>query len=179
MRIISGKYKGKNILAPAGLPVRPTTDYGKTALFNILQSHFDFSQWNVLDLFAGTGNISYEFISRGIKSVTVVDEEPACTRFISETFKKLNASNGQIIKADVFKFLTQCKTQYDFIFADPPYNLPNATTLPGLIFSNNLLKSGSWFVLEHESGIDYAQYPNFKEYRHYGKVGFSIFEGKE
>jgi 16S rRNA (guanine966-N2)-methyltransferase len=176
VRIISGTYRGKNIIAPATLPVRPTTDYGKTALFNMVHSHFDHSQWSVLDLFAGTGNITYEFISRGVKSITAVDIEPACTRFISETLKKLNAANGNIIKADVFNFLSQCKTQYDFIFADPPYAMPEASKLPELIFTNNLLKPGAWFVLEHERSIDYSQHLHFKEYRHYGKVGFSIFE---
>ena len=141
----------------------------------MLQSHFDYSDWNVLDLFAGTGNISYEFISRGVKSITAVDEAPACVQFIGNTLKLLKASNGNAYKADVFKFIAQCKTQYDFIFADPPYGLPDTAKLPELVFAQNILKPNCWFVLEHENGVDYSQHAGFKEYRHYGKVGFSIF----
>ena len=176
MRIISGKFRGRNILAPKNLPVRPTTDFGKTALFNIINAHFDIPSLYVLDLFSGTGNITYEFLSREVNNITCVDKDNGCVRFINETLKKLGENTVPVIKADVFKFLEAGSHSYDFIFADPPYELDAAADLCKLIFEKNLLNKNGWFVLEHEWGKDYSQLAHFIETRHYGKVAFSVFK---
>lgn len=139
MRIISGIYKGRTILAPAKLPVRPTTDRAKEALFNYLQHRFDFEEISVLDLFAGTGNISYEFASRGCKNIVSVDQNAGCCRFIKETSDKLGIKTISINQADVFSWLQRNTSTFDLIFADPPYQLDKLKTLPGLIREKQLL----------------------------------------
>jgi 16S rRNA (guanine966-N2)-methyltransferase len=176
VRIISGKYKGRIIKAPGSLPARPTTDFAKTAIFNMLGNNFDMEDIIVLDLFAGLGSITYEFASRGAKSVTTVDLNFNSIRFIRETCDKLGISSVRAIKYDAFKFLKGVTEKYDVIFADPPYDMEESKTLPELVFNNDVLKSGGWFIFEHSEERDYSAFPSFKEKRNYGKVGFSIFQ---
>lgn len=177
MRIIGGEFKGRTFYPPAkNWPTRPTTDFAKEGLFNILMNHFEFEELKVLELFGGTGNHSYEFISRGCNDVTYVDNFGGCIAFVQETAKKLKIEDKiKIVKADVFKFIQRETEQYDYIFADPPYLLPTLNTIPGKIFEKKLLKEGGWFVLEHNSNHSFEKHPNFKEVRSYGKILLSIF----
>lgn len=175
MRIISGRYKRRIISPPKNLPVRPTTDMAKESLFNILGNYIDFSEKTALDLFAGTGNISYEFVSRGCGSVTSVDEDFGCIKFINKTAQKLEMKELQIVKQDVFRFLSNSKRKYDIIFADPPYKLDNIESISKLVLDNNLLNPDGWLILEHSRDLDLSASKNFYEHRKYGKVNFSFF----
>ncbi len=178
MRIISGKYKRRFIKPPKDLPVRPTTDLARESLFNILENKLELNGKEVLDLFSGTGAVSYEFISRGCKSVLAVDANYRCTQFIKKTASEFEMKDLSIIKGDVFKFLAKTHLTFDIIFADPPYELENLDTLPDLVFDNKLLKTDGIFVLEHPKVYDFSGHPNFLEHRKYGKVNFSFFENK-
>jgi 16S rRNA (guanine966-N2)-methyltransferase len=175
LRIISGNFKGRHINTPKNLPVRPTTDFAKTGLFNIINNNFEIDTLKVLDLFAGTGNISYEFVSRGTPDITCVDLNFQCVRFIQESLLTMKAPKAKVIKYDVFKFLKVCNETYDFIFADPPYDLEEAKTIPDLIFEKKLVRAGGWLVMEHSSDVHYKEHPHFKSERDYGKVAFTIF----
>ncbi len=175
MRIISGYLKGRRIVAPANLPVRPTTDMAKESLFNILNNRIDFEEVTVLDLFTGIGSISFEMVSRGAKQVTAVDLNFKCVEFINKKCKELEIDNMFAIRSDVFTFLQRTKTQYDVIFADPPYELPNLQEVPGLILEKNLLKEGGILIVEHPQSINFSDDPRLKEHRKYGKVNFSFF----
>jgi 16S rRNA (guanine(966)-N(2))-methyltransferase RsmD len=175
MRIISGNYKGKIITAPKNLPVRPTTDYAKTGLFNILRNRFNLTEVSFLDLFCGTGNISFEMISEGAASVLAVDAHAGCVVFANKIFKELNFETGRAIKADVFIYLMKLEEKFDIIFADPPYRMEGVSRLPDLIFENNLLNENGLFILEHQSKDDYSNHANFLEKRKYGNVGYSFF----
>jgi 16S rRNA (guanine(966)-N(2))-methyltransferase RsmD len=174
MRIIQGKNKGRHIQAPASLPARPTTDLGKESLFNILNNYFHFDRITVLDLFAGTGNISYEFASRGAISVTTVDNYQGCADFIRKTAEKLQFDNISVIRGDAFSFVERARQQFDIIFADPPYDLKGLELIVKHVFANQLLKSDGWLVLEHNRGYDFSQHPNFYEHRKYGKLNFTF-----
>lgn len=174
MRIIGGKYKGKNIIAPKNLPVRPTTDFAKESLFNILNNRIDFEDCKLLELFAGTGNIGYEFASRGCKDITSVDVNFQCIQFIKRMNRELQFNN-RIIRSEAMRFLKQCKEQYNFIFADPPYQMEGIESIPTLVFEKELLKPESILVVEHEKHLDFSDYPNFQENRQYGRVNFSFF----
>ncbi|MDR3047233.1 MAG: 16S rRNA (guanine(966)-N(2))-methyltransferase RsmD, partial [Bacteroidales bacterium] len=149
MRIIAGKNKGRHIITPQNLPVRPTTDLGKESLFNILNNYFNFDRIVVCDLFAGTGNLSYEFASRGALSVVSVEQNHACAEFIKKNLNTLQYNNVTVVKGDVFHFLERSRQSFDIIFADPPYNLSNIEKIIELVFKNNLLKLNGWLVLEH------------------------------
>lgn len=175
MRIIRGKHQRKQIVAPANLPVRPTTDMAKESLFNIIENYYDFEEIEVLDLFAGTGNISYELASRGCPKVVSVDHDFGCVKFIRETANKLNMKELLVVRSDVFRFLGTHKMKYDLIFADPPYDCEQYNELVQLIFDNNLLKENGMFVLEHDKYQNFEEHPHFMEQRHYGKVNFSFF----
>jgi len=175
MRIIQGKNKSRQIQAPANLPVRPTTDLGKESLFNILNNYFHFDRISVLDLFAGTGNISYEFASRGALSVIAVDNHQGCTDFIRKTAEKLNFDNITVIRGDAFSFVEKSRQQFDIIFADPPYDLKGIEIIVENVFSNQLLKPSGWLVLEHPKTYDFEQHSNFYEHRKYGKLNFTFF----
>jgi len=176
MRIISGKYKGKTLVAPKNLPVRPTTDFGKEGLFNIIGSEFDFDDLTVLDLFSGTGNIAYEFASRDAKSITCIDQNYHCVSFIKKTIRELSFSTIKVFKNDVFKYLKKYPEQFDIIFADPPYNLKNINQIPELVFENNLITENGWLIVEHDKRTDISDHPNFVIARKYGNVNFSIFQ---
>ena len=174
MRIISGIYKGKNIIAPKNLPVRPTTDFAKESLFNILINRIDFSNTNLLELFAGTGNIGYEFASRGCTNITSVDVNFQCIQFIKQMNRELKLNN-RIIRTDAIRFLKQIKEPYTFIFADPPYQMLSITSIPNIIFEKNLLTKGGTLIIEHEKKLDFSDHSNFQEKRNYGRVNFSFF----
>lgn len=181
MRIIGGEFKGRRFHPPADKwPTRPTTDFAKEALFNILENTFYFDEIKVLDLFGGTGSHSYEFISRGCRDVTYVDKFASCVKFVNQTSKTLGIEEYlHSFKMDVFKFVENCNQQFDYIFAGPPYPLPNLDTIPDLIFTNKLLKPGAWFVLEHNAHHNFENHPRFIRQRNYGGTYFSFFEGKE
>jgi len=177
MRIISGIHKGRRIVAPKKLPVRPTTDMAKEALFNILNNRFYFDELNVLDLFAGTGNISYEFASRGTNNITAVDGNAACVSFIAKTASAL-AIPIKAIKSDVFKFLKKVSGSWDIIFADPPYaiTIEEFSTLVKVTFEQDLIASGGLLIIEHSDQTDLSEAPYFTHSRKYGSSIFSFFE---
>jgi len=176
MRIISGRHKGKRIIAPKKLPVRPTTDRVKESLFNILNNHFDLETVRVLDLYAGTGNISYEFASRGAPYIVSVDVHGLCVQFIAKTAERLEAPIHPIRQA-VLPFLKRNTESFDIVFADPPYDI-EADELKVLIqrvLVQNLLKKGGWLVVEHSKHIDLQTVPGLREQRRYGSSVLSIF----
>ena len=177
MRIIGGQFKGRRFHPPAkNWPTRPTTDYAKEGLFNILNNHFDFEELKVLDLFGGTGNHSYEFISRGCRDVTYVDKYGGCVAFVKKTAELLQIEDYiQINRADVFRFMKHTTAKYDYIFAGPPYALPTIDTIPDLVFKYQLLKPEGWFVMEHNPNHSYEEHPHRFEVRNYGKTIFSFF----
>ena len=180
MRIISGIHKGKRITAPKKLPVRPTTDMAKEALFNILNNRYYFDEISVLDLFAGTGNISYEFASRGTNRISAVDSEYGCIRFITDTSDTLKMEI-EAIKCDVFDYLERTKAKFDVIFADPPYDIPlkEFEKIPALVFGNNLLLDNGTLVIEHGNQTQLSHLHHFSEKRKYGGSIFSFFENRE
>ena len=175
MRIIRGRYQRRQIMAPTNLPVRPTTDMAKESLFNIIENHYDFEETEAMDLFAGTGNISYELVSRGCPKVVAVDLDFGCVKFIRETANKLNMKELLAVRSDALRFLEKHTMQYDLVFADPPYDFQNHDELVNLIFERNLLREGGMFVLEHDKYKQFEEHPHFMEQRHYGKVNFTFF----
>ena len=175
MRIISGSHRGKKIKAPDNLPVRPTTDFAKESLFNILNNYFYFDGVSVLDLFAGTGNISYEFAARGATSVISVDNNISCANFIEQTAQSLSFDNLKVVNSDAIAYLKRISQQFNIIFADPPYDWGNYMTIPELVFEKQLLLPDGFLVIEHSSLIDFQTHPKFYQLRNYGKVHFSIF----
>ncbi|MCK9338946.1 MAG: 16S rRNA (guanine(966)-N(2))-methyltransferase RsmD [Bacteroidales bacterium] len=175
MRIIGGKNKGRRIVAPTNLPVRPTTDLGKESLFNILNNYFYFNNITVMDLFAGTGNISFEFASRDAISVLAIDEHQPCIDFIKKTAAQLQYTNLTAIKADAFQYLERHRQPVNIIFADPPYDLENIEKIPEIVFSRGLLKPDGWLIIEHAKNQDFSKHDNFYQQRNYGKLNFSFF----
>jgi 16S rRNA (guanine966-N2)-methyltransferase len=178
MRIVSGKFKGRRIPVRKNFPSRPTTDFAKENLFNVLGNQFDFEGLYVLDLFSGTGSMSYEFASRGA-NVELIEKDYHSFVFIQNTIASLEFKTIKPYKADVFRALHAIHRKYDLIFADPPYTLKTIQTIPDLIFEHSLLKDGGWFILEHSSRNIFNAHPDFKETRKYGSVHFSIFVKKE
>jgi len=176
MRIISGKFKSRRLQVPANITARPTTDFAKEGLFNFLNNIIDFEQVTVLDLFAGTGSISLEFISRGCQKVVAVENCKTQANFILQITKNLNINNLVLFRLDVFQFLKTCKTTFDFIFADPPYELKNFEQIPDTVLNTNILNPEGIFVLEHSAQYDFSSNLRFKSHRKYGNVNFSIFE---
>jgi len=177
MRIISGLFKSRKIIAPKNLPVRPTTDMAKESLFNIINNLYYFDDISVLDLFAGTGNISYEFASRGTEQITSVDQDFGCVKFINKT-NEMFEMPIQTIKSDVFKFLEKTSLQSNIIFADPPYNFTDEQfeKIPELIFKNNLLLDDGLLIVEHSKHTDLSKLENFSYSKSYGGNMFSFFE---
>lgn len=176
MRIISGTYKGKRLTAPKNLPVRPTTDFAKEALFNILNNQLFFAEVSLLELFAGTGNISFEFASRGCPEIVCIDAHPGCVRYIQKIAEELSFPIT-CIKADVFKYIENLNTSHHLIFADPPYDfdIQQLTKIVGSVFQNNLLKAEGILIIEHSKHLDISQLAHFKEARKYGGSVFSFF----
>jgi 16S rRNA (guanine966-N2)-methyltransferase len=176
MRIISGEYGRRRITPPANMPhTRPTTDIAKEGLFNIISNNLDIEELKTLDLFGGTGSISYELASRGAKDLTVVEKDSKMYEFIKKTAVELKLENFKVLKGDVFRFIEQCTDKFDFIFAGPPYALGNIDDLPRLIFDKQLLNNKGWFVLEHTPRNDYKKFPFYTTERNYGTTVFSIF----
>lgn len=179
MRIISGKYKSRKIIAPKNLPVRPTTDMAKESLFNIINNLYYFDEITVLDLFAGTGNISYEFASRGTEQITCVDQDFGCVKFINQTAEKFDMPISTI-KSDVFKFLEKTSIQSDIIFADPPYNftVEQFSKIPKLVFQNSLLNNEGLLIIEHSKHTNLSELDYFSYSKSYGGNVFSFFGEK-
>lgn len=175
MRIITGQFKGRHFDIPRTFKARPTTDFAKENIFNVLNGYIDFDGITALDLFAGTGSISLELVSRGCKEVVSVEKDRDHARFIADCMKKINAENDILIRGDVFRFLKSCHQKFDLIFVDPPYALPELDTLPDLVFEHDLLAADGVFVFEHGKHNDFSAHPRFKEHRSYGSVNFSIF----
>lgn len=176
MRIISGKYKGRAIEPPRNLRARPTTDFAKENLFNVLNNVVDYEACDVLDLFAGTGSISYEFASRGARSVTAVELNPVHYNFIRQTAAQLGMEHFYPVKANVFRYLLTCPKQFDLIFSDAPYDLPESETIVTTIFERKLLRPEGLFVFEHSKRMDFSERPEFWQLRSYGSVQFSLFK---
>ncbi len=176
MRIISGMLGGRKISPPAKMPfTRPTTDVAKEGLFNVLQHRIDFDGIKTLDLFGGTGSISYELASRGAGDLTIVEKDPVMFAFILKTAEQWKIGNLHGVRMDVFKYLEQCRDKFDFIFAGPPYALTNIDQLPQLIISRELLNDEGWFVLEHTPRNNYKEFKKFRFEKKYGTTLFSIF----
>ena len=176
MRIISGIHGGRKISPPAKMPyTRPTTDIAKEGLFNILQNNLDIASLKTLDLFAGTGAISYELASRGVEDVTVVEKDSNMYEFIKRTNAILGFENFKVLKSDVFKYIENCTEKYDLIFAGPPYALTSIDDLPGLVFEKKILNTAGWFVMEHTPRNDYKKTAHYRTERNYGTTIFSIF----
>lgn len=176
MRVITGKYKGRSFEVPRTFKARPTTDFAKENLFNVLNAYIDWEDGPVaLDLFAGTGSITLELLSRGCSRVISIEKDPLHCRFIQGFLEKLRDTAAIPVRGDVFKYLGQCRETFDFIFADPPYVLKEIPELPDLILERNLLREDGLFVLEHGKDHDFSAHPRFVEHRQYGSVNFSFF----
>jgi 16S rRNA (guanine966-N2)-methyltransferase len=176
MRIVGGTFGGRRFSPPAKIPARPTTEVAKEGLFNILNNTIDFEGIKTLDLFGGTGSISYELASRGAEDLTLIERDQLTIEFIKKTVKDLDiADKLHVIRGDVFKFMKQCTEQFNFIFAGPPYALANIDDLPLLVFEKKLLLPGGIFVLEHTPRNDYQKHPNFERMKNYGTTIFTFF----
>ena len=176
MRIVSGILKSRKIDPPTNLPVRPTTDMAKEALLNILNNKYYIDELSVLDLFSGTGNIAYEFYSRESESITCVEQNAKCIRFIKETKEKFEMDNLNIIQSDCFSFLKTTKNKYHIIFADPPYDMPNYEEVVDIVFSRELLEEDGILIMEHSKKTNLSLHKYFSEKRRYGGVNFSFFK---
>lgn len=179
MRIISGKLKGRVITPPKNLRARPTTDFAKENLFNTLNNLVDFEELDVLDLFAGTGSISYEFASRGARSVTAVELNAVHYSFIKECAARFDLANLHPLKANVFLYLKSCERRFDLIFSDAPYDIKDGEQVVELVFSRQLLSPDGYLVFEHSRDMDFSQHPNFMRVRNYGSVNFSFFRNTD
>ena len=179
MRIIGGKFKGKRIDVPLKYEARPTTDFAKEGLFNLLENEFDFAETSLLDLFGGTGCISAEFISRGGKEGVCVEMNKSNSSFISRMLSKLGIREIKVVHCNVFDFIELCNRQFDFIFADPPYNLDGLDTLPDRVLEKAILTDFGYFILEHPADYSFAQHPNFVKEKKYGNVHFSFFKAEK
>jgi 16S rRNA (guanine966-N2)-methyltransferase len=175
MRIIRGTHRGRQITAPANLPVRPTTDMAKESLFNILENHIYFDDLNVLDLYAGTGSISYEFASRGSHQVIAVDINQACIKFIGDMAKKMGFEQLRAVRSSSFAFINHITTKFDLVFADPPYDLEGIEEIIELIFKKDIIAEKGWLIVEHGEDKDFSAFPHFFQHRNYGKVNFTFF----
>ena len=176
MRIIGGEHGRRRIHPPSNMPhTRPTTDVAKEGLFNIITNHLEIDELKTLDLFGGTGSISYELASRGAKDLTVIEKDPKMYEFIKKTANELRLENFKVLKMDVFKYIDHCTERFDFIFAGPPYALGNIDELPKRVFEKNLLNKHGWFVLEHTPRNEYKKFPFYSTERNYGTTIFSIF----
>ena len=175
MRIIGGKYRGRKIVPPGNLKARPTTDFARESLFNILNNRIDFEGISVLDLFSGTGIISYEFASRGASEVHLVEQDPKHINGIKRIIKDMQMSNIRPIHIDVKAYLKTCRFKYDIVFADPPYELAWLEELPVMVLGTDILKEEGFFILEHPKSLNFGSDKHFFEHRSYGNVNFSFF----
>ncbi len=175
MRIIRGKYGRRRFDVPNNITARPTTDFARENIFNVLENIVDFEECEALDLFAGTGAISFEFLSRGCRQVTCVEKSAIQYGFIKKVKELLKDDNLLAIKGDVFRFVDSASRKYDIIFADPPYDLPNFAEVPERILASKMLKDDTIIIIEHSKKYDFSHLPHFYEHRTYGSVNFSIF----
>ncbi|MDB5283394.1 MAG: putative Protein of unknown function methylase [Bacteroidota bacterium] len=175
MRIIGGKLKGIRFQPPQNIPTRPTTDFAKEGLFNVIDNNFNFDNIKVLDLFGGTGSISYEFSSRGCTDITTVEIFPKCAAFIKKTALDLELKGLKVMHMDVFSFIRSAHQKFDVIFAGPPYPLENLASLPDLVFEAGLVEGEGWFILEHNPNHNFDKHPHFHRKKNYGTTIFSIF----
>ena len=176
MRIISGKYGRRRFDVPTNITARPTTDMARENLFNVLSNLIDLEGKTALDLFAGTGAMSFEFLSRGCAQVTAVEKARTQAEFIKRVQQQLRDENLTLVRGDVFKFINACRQSFDVIFADPPYDLPRFDEVPKLVFDSPLVHNGTLFIMEHPREHDFSALPHFSQQRVYGKVNFSLFE---
>lgn len=183
MRIIGGRLKGKTIVPPNGYGARPTTDFAKEGLFNILDNEYEFEGLSVLDLFGGTGSISFEFSSRGASDIVCVEMNPAHASFIRTQARRLGIENVSVVRHNVFDFLKICEKKFDMVFADPPYAIDGLDTIPSQVFVSGVVRPGGYFILEHPGTFSFRDMPYFVKERKYGNVHFSFFaspdEGQE
>ncbi len=178
MRIIAGSLRGRRLNPPQNLPVRPTTDMARESLFNILNNYVDYEDCSVLDLFSGTGAVSFEFVSRGAREVTSIDINAQCTDFVKSEAVRMGVKNIHVVRADVFDLLKRANRRFDIVFADPPYALEGLPTLPDLVFGRQLLTDDGIFILEHPREFSFEEHPHFWQHRAYGKVNFTFFANK-
>lgn len=175
MRIIRGTKRGKKLSPPVNLPVRPTTDIAKEGLFNIIENSWEMDGLRILDLFSGTGSISFEFASRGAEQIVAVDSNPRCTDWIKKASADMGLNMIYIIRADAFSFVNSPKEKFHIIFADPPYDLEGVDNLPDKIFQHELLHKIGWLIIEHSANHNFEAHPRFLFKRNYGKVNFTFF----
>ncbi len=179
MRIVSGTLKGRRIKPPKNFRARPTTDFAKENLFNILNNNFDFTELSVLDLFSGTGSISYEFASRECAKVVSIESNFRHHAFIKSTLQELGLTQVKAYKSDALRYVKSCKEKFDIVFADPPYDLKEIEAIPDFIFKHNVLNEKAWLIVEHGDKTNFSKHKCFKEIRNYGGVNFSIFVNYE
>ncbi|MGN0069893.1 MAG: RsmD family RNA methyltransferase [Prevotella sp.] len=179
MRIITGIYKGRHFDIPRNFKARPTTDFAKENIFNVLTGYMDFDGATALDLFAGTGSISLELISRGCEEVVSVEADRDHAAFIRQCMQKIGTLNNVLVRGDVFRFLKSCKRSFDLVFADPPYALHGIEEIPDLVLNSRALKPNGLLVLEHGKTNDFSSHTLFVEHRNYGSVNFSVFRQRE
>lgn len=179
MRIIGGRLKGKTILPPMGYKARPTTDFAREGLFNVLDNEYEFEDLKVLDLFGGTGAISYEFASRGASRVYCIEMNKDNSSFIRSEARRIGLNNLTVVHSNVFDFLPLCTEKFDIIFADPPYALNGLDTIPDKVFAQDILHPGAYFILEHGGEYSFSNHPKFKKEKTYGRVHFSFFENEQ
>ena len=179
MRISGGKYKSRRIKVSRAFRSRPTTDYAKEGLFNILSNHFNLSEIRFLDLFTGTGSIGLEMASRGCTNAELVDENRALVHHLKEILNELGAEGIRPVHSEVFTYIRICKKLYDIIFADPPYDMKSLKELPDAVLGKEILLPGGWFILEHPGTYDFSGHPSFFDSRRYGDVHFSFFKQKD
>lgn len=175
MRIIRGKYGRRRFDVPRNITARPTTDFARENIFNVIENLVDLEGKSALDLFAGTGAVSWEFVSRGCSKVTAVEQAPVQSAFIREVKQKLGDTALMLVRADVFRFIARCDTPYDVIFADPPYDHPRFGEIPSLVLNSGAMAPGTLFIMEHSKAYDFSDLPGFLEHRAYGSVNFSLF----
>lgn len=175
MRIIRGKYGRRRFDVPTNITARPTTDFARENIFNVLENLVDFEGATALDLFAGTGAITFEFLSRGCAEVTAVEKAQVQYNFIKRVASELGSDNLRLVRGDALRFIAGCTAKFDIIFADPPYDMPGFADIPGAILSSAMLKPGTIVVIEHSRKHDFSTLPHFREHRAYGSVNFSIF----
>lgn len=176
MRIISGTHKGRRFSPPKNLPVRPTTDFAKEGLFNILRNQIEIEGISVLDLCSGTGNMTFEFASRGANSILAVDQHFGCVKYIKQLSTELDFKNIRAIKAELFRFVKKLNGTYDIIFADPPYGLDGVELLPDSIFKQEVLAQNGLLIVEHGRELSFEEHPNFSSTRKFGNVNFTFFQ---
>lgn len=175
MRIIRGKYGRRRFDVPTNISARPTTDFARENIFNVIENYIDLEGLDALDIFAGTGAVSFEFLSRGCRSVTSVEKAATQQKFITKVARELGDTNLNLVRGDALRYISAAQRSFDVIFADPPYDMDGFADIPGAVLNSGLVKSGTLFIIEHNKTHDFSTLPGFREHRAYGSVNFSIF----